>query len=514
VRLRRGCYRVFAAACLSLLLIPLIAWPVRSAPRSGGTLRMSLADADVQSFDPIVPSDNMSIWTMLLMYDQLVRTGKDGASVTPDAARNWTTSADGKTWTLHLRDDLKFSDGTPVTAEDVKFALQRAGSRGSNFESNFKLIDRIDTPDPHTVVVHLKKPSASFLAYAALYSASIVPERLVTAQGQAFWQHPVGSGPFVLTEWVKNDHLVLKRNPYYWQKPYPYLDGVRFDVLTDDNTRMLKFRSQELDVATNVPPNEVEPLRKINGVSVRLFPQMRIDFVYLNHAHKPLDDLRVRQALNYAVDRRAILKAVLYGYGQVATSMLPPMLDWDNQLKPYPYDVTRAKALLREAGYGNGFSAEVLIASGESVTSRIATILQDEFKEIGVNLKITVLDIGTLFARRKAGDFDMIIRYYTSDVIDPDELVAFGIDYSGGAIAKWMDFKNDRISQLAAAAEAEMDPQKRKAMYFEIQKIAYDQYEAIPLYYADNRTALWNWVHDFAQLPTSNYHLWETWVSR
>jgi peptide/nickel transport system substrate-binding protein len=124
------------------------------------------------------------------------------------------------------------------------------------------------------------------------------------------------------------------------------------------------------------------------------------------------------------------------------------------------------------------------------------------------------LDPGAVRARRKAGDFDMIKSYYTSDVIDPDELVAFGIDYAGGAIAKYMNFKNDRISALAAAAEAELNPQKRKAMYFEIQKIAYEQCAVIPLYYADNRTALTDRVQDFMQLPTANYRLWETWLSK
>jgi len=506
--------RVIFTACAILILGALTAMPVLSAPKTGGMVRMSLADSDATSFDPIVPFDNMSIWTMLHMYDQLVRVGKDGLSVEPDAADSWKTSADGKSWVLHIRDGLTFADGSPVTASDAKFTLERAASKDSNFEDNFALIDHAVATDPHTLVVILKKPSASFLAYASLYAASIVPEKLVAAGGKGFWDHPVGSGPYVMMEWVKNDHITLKRNPRYWQKPYPYLDELRFDVLTDDNTRMLKFRGGELDIATNVPPNQVEALKRMNGVVVKLFPQMRYDYIYYNHARKTISDIRVRQALNYAIDREAILRAVLFGYGRVATSMLPPMLYWNNQLRPYPFDVARAKAALQEAGYGTGFSTELFTSAGNNQASQIATILKDEWKAIGVDLKVTVLEPGTIRARRKAGDFDMINGYYTSDVIDPDELVAFGMDYAGGAIAKYMNFKNDRISQLAAAAEAEMDPAKRKAMYFEIQKIAAEQYATIPLYYADNRTALYSYVHDFAQLPTANYRLWETWVAK
>lgn len=498
-----------AAIVLALVSVP----PVLSAPKAGGLLRMSLT-GDPTSVDPIVPFDNPSIWTMLLMYDQLVRAGKDGASVDPGVADSWKTGADGKTWVLHIREGVKFSDGSPLTAADVQFSLERAASKDANYASNFGLIDTVKATDPHTVVVILKKPSASFLAYASLYSASVVPEKLVDSEGKAFWDHPVGSGPYILVERVKNDHITLRRNSYYWQRPYPYLDELRFDVLTDDNTRMLKFRSGELDVATNVPPNQVDVLKRVNGVTVKLFPQMAINFVLVNHARKPLSDARVRAALNYAVDRPAILKTVLFGYGRVATSMLPPMLDWNDQLRPYSVNLSKAKALLRDAGYGNGVSIELLVASGDSTAGQIATILKDEFSAIGVDLKVTVIDRGTILSRRKAGEFDLVVWGYSSDVIDPDELVAFGLDYAGGGLARYMSFKNSRLSELAAAAEAEINPQKRRAAYFEIQKIAYDQFEAIPLFYPYNRTVLSDRVHDFMQLPTSNYRLWETWLSK
>ncbi len=512
--MRRGgrSYRLLTAVCLLAVLVWLGATPGISAPKSGGKLRMSLADSDVTSFDPIVPFDNMSIWTMLHIYDQLVRVGKDGRSVDPDAADSWKVSQDGKTWTFHIRNGIKFSDGSPLTASDAVFSLKRAISKDSNFGDSFTLVESIAAPDASTVTVTLKKPWASFLAYVSLYTASITPEKLVTAGGKDFWEKPVGSGPYVLAEWVKNDHLILKRNPNAWQKPY--LDELRFDVLTDDNTRMLKLRGGELDIATNVPPNQVEALRKTKGIVVELFPQMRFDYIYYNHAKKPFNDLPVRQALNYAIDRQAILKAVLFGYGQVAASMLPPMLYYNDQVKPYPHNVAKAKALLKEAGLASGFSTEILIASGDNQASQIATIMKDAFKAIGVDLKVTVLETGAIRARRKASDFDMIKGYYTSDVIDPDELIAFGMDFAGGAVAKWINFKHERLSQLAAGAATEMNADKRKTMIYEIQKIAHEQAAVIALYYAANRTALGDHVRDFKQLPTANYRLWETWVSK
>jgi peptide/nickel transport system substrate-binding protein len=204
----------------------------------------------------------------------------------------------------------------------------------------------------------------------------------------------------------------------------------------------------------------------------------------------------------------------MFGYGKVAASMLPPMLYWNDQLKPYPHDVAKAKTLLKEAGYANGFSTEILVVAGDNQASQIATILKDAYRAIGVDVKVTVLEAGAIRARRKVSDFDMIKGYYTSDVIDPDELIAFGIDAAGGAIAKWMNYKNEHLSTLAAAANSEMNAEKRKAMIFDVQKIAYDQAAVIPLFYADNRTAIWDHVKDFRQLPTANYRLWETWVSK
>jgi len=179
-------YRVLLSVCL---LVVVVALPVLSAPKSGGSVRMSLADSDVTSFDPIVPFDNMSIWTMLHMYDQLVRAGKDGATIEPGVADSWKTSADGKTWVLHIRDGVTFADGTPLTADDARAALERAGSKDSNFEDNFALIDHATATDPHTLVVILKKPSASFLAYASLYAASIVP-----AKASAIFLYPATTG--------------------------------------------------------------------------------------------------------------------------------------------------------------------------------------------------------------------------------------------------------------------------------------------------------------------------------
>jgi peptide/nickel transport system substrate-binding protein len=189
------------------------------------------------------------------------------------------------------------------------------------------------------------------------------------------------------------------------------------------------------------------------------------------------------------------------------------MLYWNDQLKPYPYDVAR-QDLVEGGGYANGFSTEILVVAGDNQASQIATILKDAYRTIGVDVKVTVLEAGAIRARRKVSDFDMIKGYYTSDVIDPDELIAFGIDAAGGAIDKWMNFKNEHLSTLAAAANSEMNAKKREAMIHDVQKIAFEQAAVIPLFYADNRTAIWDYVKDFRQLPTANYRLWETWVSK
>ncbi len=246
-------------------------------PKMGGTIAMSLADDDVQNFDPTIPTDNMSIWTMLLIYDQLIRVGPDGASLEPGLATSWTKSEDDLTYTFTLR-DATFHDGTPCTSADVVYSLERARV-GDSWSFIFSAISALAAPDPKTVVITLSQAWAPFEADLALFGASIISKAAHEAQAEELFQHPIGTGPFTFDSWDKGATITLKKYAGYWDQPKPYLDELTFHVLTDANSRMLQFQSGELDIVTTAPFSQLQTLKANPDVVVLEAAVARIDYI-------------------------------------------------------------------------------------------------------------------------------------------------------------------------------------------------------------------------------------------
>jgi peptide/nickel transport system substrate-binding protein len=483
------------------------------APRRGGTLTMSLA-SDMQNWDPIVASDNPSIWTMLLVYDQLVRVAPDGRSVEPALAEHYAISADGKIYTFTMRQGVTFHDGTPLTVEDLQYAIERGTSQESSWRPLLPAIVRMATSDDRTLVVELAEPWAPFLADLALYAFSVIPKRQHQQRGAQFFDHPVGTGPFQFDRWERGSTVVLKRNPAFWDRRYPYLDAVEFQVLSDDNGRMLKFQGGELDIATNVPFNQIAALQQDPAVEMQVDPILGVSLIAINHTRSPFDDQNVRMAINMATDRAAIVKAVLFGHGAVANTVLPAMLYWSAGVPAYPYDVAKAKQLLSQSSQPNGFDTTLLIHAGSTLERATATIFQDQLKQIGVTLAIVEVDPASASERAMRGDYDMFYVSMTSDIIDPDELMAIPLAPSGGVNALFTNYKNDELDSLIRQAARTIDTSERARLYEQIQRMYREDAVVVPLFYPYSRTAVRARVKGFKVLPTANYRLWEVWLAR
>lgn len=481
-------------------------------PKPGGTIRMSLADQDASSFDPPIPPDNMAIWTMLLFYDQLIRPAPDGASLEPGLAERWEVSADGKTYTFYLRDAV-FHDGSPVTATDVAYCIQRAATlEGSPWSFILSAVESTAAPDPKTAVVTLKSVWIPFLADIAMFSASIYPKAAHEAQGDALFQKPIGSGPFVFDRWDKGTEIVLKKNPNYWEPGKPYLDELVFKVLQDSNARMLQFQGGELDIVTGIPSNQLDALRANPDYVVLQESVARIDIVSINTTRPPFDDPKLRQAMNFAVDKDAIITNILFGAGELATSFLPKMAGRDPSAVGYPFDLAKAQALVAESAGKDGFEAELITTAGDATPLQICQLVAANLSEIGGNVTVAQVDGNTLLERLfSTFDFDMCKSYYTTDIIDPDELASFAALSSGGAKAMGSGYKNDQLDALIGQAQIEADPAKRQDLYNQIQQIHLDDAPFIFLFYPTGSTATHKAVQNFHILPTGNYRLWETW---
>ena len=525
-----------AALLLAAALLP--ARPAEAVTR-GGTLVFG-RQIESQYLDPTRTSQNADIWISLNIYDTLLQPTPDGTGVQPGLASAWQVSEDGKTITLTLRPGLKFADGSPLGVSDVKWSLDRARAKPEGGEFAFLLasIASIDVAEQAggagTVVLHMAHPDPVILQGLSTFNAGIMPEKLLMAapgatveeKTKAFADHPIGSGPFTLQSWKRNSEMVLARNPYYWRlaedgKPLPYLDTVRLVIIPDDATRILKLRAAELDIAEFVPYSRVEELRADPKLNMVLFPAAQVNYFSLNvrptfkdGSKNPMADLRVRQALNYATDKEALIQAVSYGTGTLQRSLMPmstPLATGPAQL--YPYDPAKAKALLMQAGYASGFEITALALAGSADDAAKLTVLQQLWEQVGVRLKIEQLDAATRLARYNAGDFQMRPSLWTNDINDPNEITSI-LAYYPTRQSGHSGWQDKRVDALFEQSQEELDRAKRAAEYKEIQERFA---EAAPVVFAMEvpyPVAMRKAVHGFVQIPLGNNMFVETSVDK
>src|SRR5215813_7242100 len=347
-------------AGLTLVALAIVAAGCASSGGTGGTTNgggtgtsstLVIANAvRVDTLDPASNSVNESIWMDQNLYSRLLQPNPTGTGLLPDLATSWDISKDGLTYTFHLR-KAQFSDGSPVTASDVAFSLIRSRNYKGGWGFLLTPVKTITAPDPQTVVITLSQKHAPLLADLAMYAYSIVPKKLVQYQGKAFFQHPVSSGPFYVTSYTAGTELDVARNPHFCGTK-PKISKVKIMIVPDDNARVLMLQSKKADIIENPPGNLTKQINSTPGLHVDLFPSTRVDFIQLDQHFAPFKKLAVRQALNYAIDRTALVKLAYQGDAIAGSSFMPyKMQFWNTGLKPYPYDPAKAKQLLASAGY-------------------------------------------------------------------------------------------------------------------------------------------------------------------
>src|SRR5215467_1201909 len=447
-----------------------------STQGSGTLSTLTIANAvKVDTLDPEANSVNESIWMDQNLYSRLLQPNPTGTGLLPDLAASWTISNKGLTYTFHLRPNAKFANGMPLTASDVVYSIQRSRAYKGGWGFLLTAVKTITAPDAHTVVITLSQPHAPLLADLAMYAYSVVPASLVKSQGSSFFQHPVGSGPLMVTSYSPDSEVDLARNPYFYGTK-PKISKVRVLIVPDDNTRVLMLESKRADVIENPPGNLVSQIDKTPGLSVQLYPSTRVDFIQLDEHYKPFKSLLVRQALNYAIDRNSIVQLAYQGHATPGASFMPyKMQFFDSAITPYPYDPAKAKALLAQAGYPHGFTAFLITVSGDVAGQAEAIVLKSELAAVGINVNIQAYELLTAYNKEDNGHSQMGERYWTNDIIDPDEVATFGADCQEGAYAFNSYWCSTTASNLVDQARAELDSSKRAQMYNQIQQIVYSE---------------------------------------
>jgi peptide/nickel transport system substrate-binding protein len=305
------------------------------------------------------------------------------------------------------------------------------------------------------------------------------------------------------------------KNPDYWKKGKPYLDSVTFRVVSDSNTRALQVQGGQAQINEFPAYSSIAGLKKSKTVQVGLFPSSRTDYLTMNNTRGPLADVHARRAVSYAIDRASLIKAALYGNGTEANAFLTPSLWGHNEtMKGISFDLEKAKSEIAQSGTPQGFKTTLTISSGDPVSSAEAQIIQKSLSAIGVEVELKQLDPSAVTAAKKALNYDMSFSYCTTDIIDPDEIIRFVADAEGGSNSLYSGYKSPEVTKLIEQASQSTEQDARKKLYDQVQVKVDEDTPLIPLYYSPSAYSFSSKVHGFTTLPTGNYTLADTWLSK
>ena len=467
---------------VAVLAVLSVAGPVAAQP--AGTLVVGLV-AEPVNLDPAQVTDLNSNRVGRRVVETLVTFPEERTEVVPGLAESWTISKDGLQYTFKLRKGIAFHDGTPFNAAAVKFSIERqinpdhpANRLGKYPFANyfFGNVKAVEVLSDDRVAFLLKEPRASFLAVLTAGAASMVSPTAVMKAGQDYPSAPVGTGPFKFASWERGQRVVLEKNPTYWKGPVKY-DRVVFRPIVEDQARLTELLTGQLDLIVGVPSDFVSQLETNAKVSLLKQTGVHVWYLGINNQKKPLDDRRVRQALNYAVNKEAIVRDVLKGTGTLSKGPVQPNT-WGAEpgLKAYPYDPARAKKLLAEAGYPTGFTTTLWVpesGSGMQAPVAMSTVIQSNLKAVGVNVTMQTMEWGAYLAKLRSKEQELFALSWMAGMEDPD-MVMYPLLHS----SQWTPngpnralYKNETFDKLLTEARHTTDQAKRATLYKQAQKI-------------------------------------------
>lgn len=387
----------------------------------GGSAAFAAKDVTVAveiSLDSLDPYNTNSTLSQALgksYYEGLYQFDKD-LNLQPLLAESYEVSDDGLVYTFKLRSGIKFQDGTDFNADAVKANLDRVLDRSNGLarSNQFSPIDKVEVVDPQTVNITLKEPFSAFINAMAHPSAMMISPTALEKWGKDITFHPVGTGPFEFVEWKPAEYLKVKKFDGYWKEGYPKVDGMTFRTVTDNNTRAAVVQTGEAQFAYPLPYEQAALLSKNDNLDVVAAPSIIARYVSMNVLHKPFDDVKVRQAVNYAINKEALAKVAFAGYAFPSQGVIPQGVDYAKKMEPWPYDVKKAKQLLTEAGYPDGFSTTLWSAYNDGTAAKAVQFLQQQLAQVGIKVSIELLESGQRVQRvQQASDAETApVRMY------------------------------------------------------------------------------------------------------
>jgi ABC-type transport system substrate-binding protein len=458
----------------------------REEPKHGGSLRFGLS-RDISPLNPFQRTLSSNKDVRSLLFEPLLAT--DGREeIKPYLALSWDISSDGLTYTFRLRPGVRFHGGQEMTAEDVRWSAEHAMHPQNRAYGHARMsyAKSVQSVDPLTVRFVLKEPMAAFLAYlTGIETFPIVPKGSVPSAGERVDRFPPGTGPFEFVEWKPASHILLKRFPSYWQRGIPYLDEIVIKPVPDHQVRFASLRSGDLDMVERIPYDQVERIRKgvIKNLGVAFSHASGFRNFGFNTQRPPFDDVRVRQAVAYAIDKKKLIDAISWGLGTVTNQKLTQESRWYVDVRDRPRDQEKARALLASAGIPKGFRFKGSAPQGREDIMQIA---QADLREVGLEMEIEILEFGTHMTRLATADF--LFGSFGGDTgIDPD-IVYFPYFHSEPPgekrINNFVGYRNPKLDALLEDGRRVLDFKRRYAIYKNVVEIL--QEEVPEIFYGFN----------------------------
>lgn len=424
---------------------------------SSGRLIAAIA-GEPDQLDPNKTSAYFSFEVLENVYDTLVEPDAD-LRMRPALAESWDVTPDQLTWTFHLRRGVTFHDGSPLTADDVVFTYRRIIDEELTNVDKLSAISDVRATDPSTVVIRLKQPSPNLLTNLGGFKGMAIVQRKNVESGEIA-THPIGTGPFSFEGQKSGDSITLDANPDYWGGP-PKVSGVIFRFIPEKSTALSALQAGEIDWTDSIPTQRVNQLKDDDSVNLAVVPSNDYWYLALNEARKPWSDVRVRQAIAYAIDRDAIVAATSYGTAAANQLAIPTGSFWHTDYNRYGYDIEQAKRLLAEAN-ASPKNLDMLVTTEYPETVTAAQIIADNLAPLGITVNIRTVDFATWLDEQNTGHFDMLMMGWLGN-IDPDDFYYAQHHTDGTSNAQ--KFSNPEVDKLLDAGRVETNQDARADIY-------------------------------------------------
>jgi ABC-type transport system substrate-binding protein len=510
--------------------------PTPAVTKEGGTLIFGRG-GDSVGLDPAYETDGNSFMICDNVYEALVAYQDESTALEPGLAESWEIAADGKTYTFHLRKGVMFHDGTPFNADAVVFSIGRMmkerklkffskdwdvppQERPPEYWVSMEMddtVESIEAVDDYTVVFNLKRVEAPFLANMGMDFADIISPTAFTNNPKEFLRNPVGTGPFKFVEWIKDDRIVLEKNKNYWDKSGgPYLDKLVFRTIPENSVRFLELKAGNIHICQFPNPADIPLAKQDPNLKLVSQPGMNIGYLSFNHTKKLWQNIHMRRAIAYAINRQAIVDNIYQGMGQVAKNPIPPtMWGYNDAIEDFPYDPEKAKSELAEGGYPEGKNLPEITLWSMPVPRpynpeglKVGVAMLSDLAKVGIRARIVSYDWGTYLKRQREQpeDMDLFQLGWTGDNGDPDNFLAVLFDGLASPAIR-TQWKNEEYHRLISAGKQTIDQEKRAEIYKQALQVFHDEVPAICVAHS---TVIWpmrNNVMNFKLHPTASVRM-------